>query len=73
MTLANDLPLTFQSHIYSSITKGVQVVLLKLFICHLRYISVQIFIWIIRYIHPYIVQELIVFGKNYNNGNFETL
>ena len=71
MTLANDLPLTFQLHICNTITKGMQVVFLKLFICHLRCTSVQIFIWFIRHIHLYISQELVIFGKHYNDGNFK--
>jgi hypothetical protein len=48
-----------------------QVVLLKSFIGHLRYTPIQIYIWVIRDIHFDIVQELVMFGKYHNNGNFK--
>ena len=71
VTLTNDSQLTFQLYISNIFTKGMQVVLFKLFLRHLRYTPIQEFIWVIRHIHLYIAQELVIFCKHCNNRYFE--
>jgi hypothetical protein len=48
-----------------------QIVLVELFLCHLRYTPVWVVIWVIQHIHLYIVQELVIFGEHYNDRDFK--
>ena len=73
VTLTNDSQLTFQLYISDIFTEGMQVVLFKSFLCHLRYTPVQVFIWIIQRIHLYIAQEVVVFGKHGNDRYLKVL
>jgi hypothetical protein len=50
-----------------------QVVFLKLFFRHFRYIAIWVFIWEICQEYSNIVQELVIFGEYYNNGNFKVM
>ena len=73
VTLTNDSQLTFQLYISDIFTKGMKVVLFKLFLCHVRYTPVQVFIWVIRHVHLYISQELVIFCKHCNNRYLKVL
>ena len=72
-TLTIALELTFQLYIFNTVTKGMQVMFFKSFLCHLRYTPVQVFIWIVQHIHLDIAQEVVIFGKHGNNGYLKVL
>ena len=50
-----------------------QVVLLKSFLRHFRYIAMWVLIWVIVHVHSDIEQELVIFGEHCDNGNFKVM
>ena len=64
---------TFQAHKSNIIAKGMQVVLLKLFLRHYRRIPLRVRTWVIEQMHCDIVHELVIFREHYNDGDFKVM
>ena len=50
-----------------------QIVVLKSFCRHFRYIAIWVFVWVIKQVHFHIPQELFIFDKHYDGGNFQMM